>query len=241
MVKNISWCIFGDFNDILALEEKRGGASYPTWLLSGFRNAVMKSGLIDLGASGHKFTWFRGRDIDTRIEERLDRVLCNNSWLEVFLESLVHNMELTTSDPLPILLSIKRYQDEDCVQVIRGGWVRNPIAGIMDKLNGVRDELKRLSGAKGPNFKKRIDRCRKAMAGYQARVDTAGVDRYNCISSECHVFFLEEKKYWKQCSKCHWLREGDANTRFFFIMRLHQDKERTKWRGCETSKGFGAR
>ena len=53
------WCIFGDFNDILDVNEKRGRNIRPQWLINGFRQAVLDSSLSDIPVEGHLFTWFR--------------------------------------------------------------------------------------------------------------------------------------------------------------------------------------
>jgi hypothetical protein len=54
-----SWCIFGDFNDILDASEKRGHSRRLRWLIHGFRQAVIDSGLSDLPIEGYPFTWFK--------------------------------------------------------------------------------------------------------------------------------------------------------------------------------------
>jgi len=50
------WCIFGDFNDILDASEKRGRTTRPPWLINGFRQAVIDSGLSDVPIEGYLFT-----------------------------------------------------------------------------------------------------------------------------------------------------------------------------------------
>ncbi|MCI98015.1 endonuclease/exonuclease/phosphatase family protein, partial [Trifolium medium] len=50
----------GDFNEMLAADDKRGGATQPPWLIRGFRVAMQDSGLIDLPMEGHPFTWTKG-------------------------------------------------------------------------------------------------------------------------------------------------------------------------------------
>ena len=53
------WCIFGDFNDILDASEKRGRTTRPSWLINGFCQAVLDSGLSDVPIEAYPFTWFK--------------------------------------------------------------------------------------------------------------------------------------------------------------------------------------
>lgn len=57
----LPWCIVGDFNDIISVEEKRGGQAHPRRLMEGFSEAISDCGLQDLGFTGDIFTWERSR------------------------------------------------------------------------------------------------------------------------------------------------------------------------------------
>lgn len=48
--------VFGDFNDILAFFEKRGGWPQPSYLLHGFQNAIVNAGLFDFQMEIYGFT-----------------------------------------------------------------------------------------------------------------------------------------------------------------------------------------
>ena len=47
----------GDYNDLLSHNEKIGKRGHQSWLLSGFWEATLASGLIDLGMHGYFYTW----------------------------------------------------------------------------------------------------------------------------------------------------------------------------------------
>ena len=51
----------GDFNDIMCMEEKRGGADQRAWLINGFNEAVSDALLHDLPLHGYPFTWERAK------------------------------------------------------------------------------------------------------------------------------------------------------------------------------------
>lgn len=53
---NLPWCVIGDLNNVCSQLDKKGGASYPTWLIEGFNEILAEIGLIDMdlvGASVH--------------------------------------------------------------------------------------------------------------------------------------------------------------------------------------------
>ena len=49
----LPWCCMGDFNDITCMEEKKGGAPHPAWLIRGFNEAVSDAQLQDLPLHGY--------------------------------------------------------------------------------------------------------------------------------------------------------------------------------------------
>lgn len=53
---------------------------------------------------GYQFTWARGAESDNHIEVRLDRALVNPSFLNVFMNAKLTNLEVSTSDHCPLLL-----------------------------------------------------------------------------------------------------------------------------------------
>jgi hypothetical protein len=96
---NLPWAIIGDFNEILFTHEKEGGNQRPLNFMQAFRDVLSDCGLEDLGYVGDPFTWKRGR-----IRERLDRVVTNNSWVDMHPDAMVTHLEYTRSDHRPLLL-----------------------------------------------------------------------------------------------------------------------------------------
>jgi hypothetical protein len=99
------WCILGDFNDIMDASVKRGRNFRPNWLINGFRQAVIETGLVDVPVEGYPFTWFKSLGTPRAVEERLDRALANNEWFNLFLTATLENLVAPSSDHYPILLN----------------------------------------------------------------------------------------------------------------------------------------
>lgn len=68
-----------------------------------YRDTMNNYNLIDLGCFGSKFTWFNKRRINP-IYERLDRVLANSDWIDIFPECCAKNFPRMSSDHNPVLL-----------------------------------------------------------------------------------------------------------------------------------------
>lgn len=56
-MSQLSWCILGNFNDMMYEHEKQGGRPHLASLLEDFREAVNACELVDLGFTGNEFTW----------------------------------------------------------------------------------------------------------------------------------------------------------------------------------------
>ena len=80
----LPWICFGDFNELLKVEDKRGGAPQSHSQMQQFRDVLDHYRFADLGFSGPAFTW-KGRRRGEWVWE----------WLSCF-----------TSDCCPILLTL---------------------------------------------------------------------------------------------------------------------------------------
>lgn len=78
-----------------------------SFIIQRFKDAIEACGLKDMGCSGYHFTWSNRRG-DHFIEERLDRVLATDDWLDLFLSVTVSSIIWDSSDHLPILVKACR-------------------------------------------------------------------------------------------------------------------------------------
>ncbi|KAE8681993.1 hypothetical protein F3Y22_tig00111277pilonHSYRG00016 [Hibiscus syriacus] len=78
----------GYFNALLKSEERSGGAQSRDGVNKGFVDFVFDNGLVDIGFRGPTFTWSRGS-----LQQRQDRCLTNDCWLDMFPDSTVLHLD----------------------------------------------------------------------------------------------------------------------------------------------------
>jgi uncharacterized protein (DUF779 family) len=78
---NIAWCFMGDFNVIIGQHEYRGSYVPACLPMSEFQDWINANDLLHLPTRGAWFTWSNGRRGRAFTKKRLDRAICNQSWL----------------------------------------------------------------------------------------------------------------------------------------------------------------
>ena len=88
IIQSKPWIVFGDFNEILDMEEHSRGGDNPqiTLGMQDFQSMVNYCGLSDLASHGPVFTWSNRHENDL-ISKKLDRVLVNDNWKLVYPQS----------------------------------------------------------------------------------------------------------------------------------------------------------
>ena len=114
----LPWCVLGDFNELLEVQEKRGGVPRAHYLMQNFRDVLDLCGFVDLGYFRLDFTW-HGRRRREWIWEKLDRGIANYEWMTWFPTGRVKHLNCFTSDHRPILLSL-----DGCIEYQK--WRRKP-------------------------------------------------------------------------------------------------------------------
>ncbi|XP_049396567.1 uncharacterized protein LOC125860610 [Solanum stenotomum] len=92
------WVIGGDFNVILNEEERLGGLEFTINEAIDFASFISSNALSEVQFSGSKYTWWNGRIEEACIFKKLDRILVNHEFLEVFPVSEVQHLIRQGSD-----------------------------------------------------------------------------------------------------------------------------------------------
>ncbi|KAL9687995.1 hypothetical protein QQ045_032407 [Rhodiola kirilowii] len=81
---NSPWMLLGDFNCICSQEEKLNGAMVREADTKELSDFINQTGLSDIVSSGSFFTWSDKHQQGKRIWCKLDRILCNDSFISKF-------------------------------------------------------------------------------------------------------------------------------------------------------------
>lgn len=103
--QKLPWCCFGEFNELLEVKDKNGGAPRAHNQMQFFGDVLDQCGFVDLGYSRPDFTW-HGWRINELIWKRLDRGVTNYDWLLRYPTARIRHLHCFTSDHRPILLAL---------------------------------------------------------------------------------------------------------------------------------------
>ncbi|XP_074297256.1 uncharacterized protein LOC141627961 [Silene latifolia] len=158
-----SWAVCGDFNNIVAVDERIGGTEV-TWAeMAPMRNMMSDCNLFELKMKGSYYTWNNKHEAATRVYSRLDRVIVNDDWLISFPESVAHFLPEGLFDHCPCIISMAdtyvrkkpsfKYYNmwslaPNYLIVVQSGWhvevQGTPMFRIVKKLKGLKQKLKEL-------------------------------------------------------------------------------------------------
>jgi hypothetical protein len=133
----IPWCFMGDFNSILRAHEHRGHFNPARAPMEEFQLWTNNNYLIHLPTADAFFTWRNGRDGIRSTKRRLDRCVCNQSWMNISTSVNCSTLTRNHSDHYPILLEFQLNNHkfstqfkflkmwslhENCKDVIQDSW-----------------------------------------------------------------------------------------------------------------------
>ena len=140
-IQNLPWLVFGDFNEIMALNEQWGRLDCNLAQMAAFREAFADCFLQDLGYHGAAFTWSNRRLSGELVWVRLDRCVTNADWVSLFTNSRVNHVVVAASDHMGLLVTLDSIQvpnicrrkhwfhfehmwvwEASCEDAIREGW-----------------------------------------------------------------------------------------------------------------------
>ena len=220
----LPWFCHGDFNEILSLTEKSGGALRSQHQMNGFREAVNLCGFQDLGYLGPKFTLCNLQEGSNRVYLRLDRAFANSDWLNLFGNVKVQHQVESTSDHCILRISDFSYSPlsrnrrfhfealwtkrEDYHEIIKIAWNSGDPAttpeGIASNLSKCAAGLSMWNREVFGNIPKKIQEKRNRLNILTTQdFDGSKGAEINQLRKELNNLLDSEEVLWHQRSKVH--------------------------------------
>ncbi|KAF5186039.1 Dnase i-like superfamily protein [Thalictrum thalictroides] len=251
-----AWNVWGDFNCVLATNERYGcGLIHPNEI-EDFVDYITKAGLVDLQFSGSFFTWNKTEG-NTRKGSKLDRCLVNMQWSSIFPATTVEFKKPFISDHSPIQLS---WFVEDrgsspfrfnnawtlhpaFMNLVEDNWITsfsgNPVYVLSQKLKVLKGILKHWAKEHFSNINGRVVAAKENMLEIQGLLeadphDTMLINSEKEARSSYADLIRMEFEELKQKTNCTWMLKGDKCTTYFHGI-LKERKSRNKiWTVCDT-------
>ena len=226
-----SWCMVGDFNEILNNEEKIGGPRRSDASFQPFSDMLHACGMTELPSTGNSYTW-GGRRQKLWIQSKLDRAFENSDWFKCFPSANQAFLAKRGSDHRPVLIKLTASQDsyrgsfkfdrrmlhKPLVQeAIHQAWNQrrhDQDVYVSIRLSFCRKALSKWKKNNQANSKERITKLHDELEVEQSAMDPCST-RINLIRCDLLKAYRDEENYWKQKSKDDWIIHGDGNTKVF--------------------------
>ncbi|KAK1406264.1 hypothetical protein QVD17_41555 [Tagetes erecta] len=236
--RSMPWVILGDFNVALNSEDCAMGSSKIDLGVKEFRECVQNIEMIDINCSGLQYTWTQKPTKGIGILKKIDRVMGNLSFVDLFpnAHAMFHPYRISDHSPCILRLDSPKKKKarpfkfanflvfkKEFQNLVTHEW-RKEVAGnemfkVVKKLKLLKPYFRKLLYAQG-NLHNRVNLLRKELDDVQCQMDKEPHDiglrdkeRKCLLEYEKVAYDLE--LFLKQKSKVEWLRAGDSNTAFF--------------------------
>ncbi|XP_060200341.1 uncharacterized protein LOC132628591 [Lycium barbarum] len=206
---NSPWMVVGDFNCILAPEEKKGGTIHRMSKSMPLLNCMMDCSLEDAGYIGSTYTWCNGRGPRHRANyKKYFKFL--NLWTEEpdFLDILKDAWAIETVGTLMWKVHLKL--KNTCKKLSE--WSRNTLGNIFETTK---------------KMEARIAQLEEVCLRDNSEENRMAYNNANALLIQ-HV--KKEEAFWRQKVGLKWITDGDANTKFFHSVintkrrKMHMNK-----------------
>ncbi|GJV71773.1 hypothetical protein Tco_1491768 [Tanacetum coccineum] len=232
VVRGAPWIIMGDFNVALNMEDSFSGSSHMDSAMCDFKDCVTNIEVFDINSFGLHFTWNQKPKGRGGILKKLDRIMGNIGFVDVFLRAYALFQPYRISDHSPSVLTIPSLSavkpkpfkffnflayKESFSEVVSNQWT-NQIEGhsmyqVVQKMKLLKKPFRKLMHDQG-NLHDRVNRLRNELDEVQKALnrdpskEAVYVQVFNATK-------IDEERFLKKREKIEWLEVGDSNSAYF--------------------------
>ncbi|GJS41229.1 hypothetical protein Tco_0566272 [Tanacetum coccineum] len=238
VVRGMPWTLLGEFIVELNFEDTYSGSSSLSTAMMEFKDCVSDIEVSDINYSGLNYTWNQKPKTGGGILKKLDRIMGNVKFLDVFSGAHAYFQPYRIFDHSPSVLKIpdlpmnkpKPFKffsfithKSKFLDVVSLHW-NEAVQGyfmyqVTTKLKALKKPLRKLVHDHG-NLHDRVNKLRLELDVVQKALDSCPMDQ-NLRDEEAiylHAFNeakLDEERFLKQKAKIKWLEAGDSNSAYF--------------------------
>jgi hypothetical protein len=240
-----SWMIASDFNLIYSSADKNN-SNFNRSMMGRFRSTINDLALKEIPLHGHKFTWSNQKEHPVLV--KLDRVFVL-AWEQLFPNVLLQSASSHDSDHCPLLLGLNENMSgkrrfhfeafwpkiEGFHEVIKEAWnsvenSRCPFLALDKKLRVAARSLQSWSAKRVDHIRTQLAMAKELLHRLEIAQDhrdlsPAEIWLKNRLKKHSLLLSSFKRTMARLRSRITWIKEGDANTKFFHIHARHRKRK----------------
>jgi len=240
------WVLVGDFN-LIYKEEDKNNDNYNRAMMGRFRRLINDLAIKEIPLHGRKYTWSNQQNNPTLV--KLDRVFCSVDWEDLFPYCLLQSMASEDSDHCPLLLGLQDNKSgrrrfhfeafwtklEGFQETIAAAWASVPagpcpFSTLNLKFKAATKALQSWSDKSVGHVNSQLALAREILHQLEIAQDSRTLSPRedwlkNNLKKHCLALASLKRTIARLRSRIDWVRDGDANTKFFQLHARHRKRK----------------